>query len=94
MVMWNLFSLPWYIAYQPDDLLRLLPLECVQHHGHIASAAVPRLASCASSARARRLWAARHSWSEAQPVGSQPRPQLLELAASKVANFTSPRLTS
>ena len=38
---------------------------------------------CDSSARAWRLRAARHTQGEAQPLGSQPWPQVLELAASK-----------
>ena len=38
-------------------------------------------APCASSARAWRLWAARHSQSEAQPPGAPPRSQLLERTA-------------
>ena len=40
-------------------------------HGHlvITPLAAPQLAPCASSARAWRLWAARYSQSEAQPLG-------------------------
>ena len=46
----------------------------------------PELGSCASSGRAWRLWAARHSQGEAQPMGPQPLPQVIELAASSVAD--------
>ena len=51
--------------------------------------AVLQPGSCASSGRTWRLWAARHSQGEPRPLGSQPRPQLLELATSKVAHFTA-----
>ena len=51
--------------------------------------AVPQLGSCASSGRAWRLWAARHSQEEAGPLGTQPLPRLLEPATSKVADFTA-----
>ena len=51
--------------------------------------AAPQLAACASSARAWRLRAARHSQSEAQPLGAPPPPRVAELAASKVADFTA-----
>ena len=53
------------------------------------SLAAPRLGSCTPSGRARRPRAARHSQGGPQPLGSQPRPQLLELAASKDAHFTA-----
>ena len=43
----------------------------------------------ASSGRASRLWAARHSEEEASPLVSQPLPRLLELAASEAADFTA-----
>ena len=55
----------------------------------VPSLAVPQLAPCASSGRAWRLWAARYSESEAQPLGAQPPPRGLELAASKVGHFTA-----
>ena len=45
-----------------------------------APSAAPRLGSCASSGRAWRLWAARHSQGEAGPPGAPPLPRLLELA--------------
>ena len=51
--------------------------------------AVPQPGSCASSRRAWRLRAARHSQSEAQPLGAQPPPRGLKRAASKVADFTA-----
>ena len=41
----------------------------------ITPLAVPHLAPCASSARAWRLWAARHSQGEAQPLGAPPPPR-------------------
>ena len=53
--------------------------------------AAPQLGSCASSGRAWRLSAARHSQEEAEPLGSKPLPRKLELAASKPAH--SPPLT-
>ena len=34
----------------------------------------PQLCACASSGRARRLWAARHSQGEVSPLDAQPRP--------------------
>ena len=58
-------------------------------HGQSAPLAVPQLAPCASSGSAWWLCAARHSQSEARPLGSQPPPQLLERAASKVVHFTA-----
>ena len=42
-----------------------------------------------SSGRAWRLWAARHSQEEAGPLGAQPLPRVLELAASKAAQITA-----
>ena len=60
----------------------------VQQHGQSAPLAVPQLAPCAFSGRAWRLRAARHSQGEPRPLRSQPRPRVLELAASKVAYFT------
>ena len=59
------------------------------HHGQSASLVPPELGSCASSARVWRLWEARHSQSRGQATGSQPLPQVLELAASKVADSTA-----
>ena len=48
--------------------------------------AVPQLGCCASSGRAWRLWTARHSQGEADPLGAQPLPRVLEPAASKAAD--------
>eukprot|EP00964_Phaeocystis_antarctica_P134174 scaffold98401_cov21-Phaeocystis_antarctica.AAC.1 len=61
----------------------------VQQHGQSASLEVPQLGSCASSGRAWRLWAARHSQEEAEPLGAQPLPRVLERAASKAIDFTA-----
>ena len=55
----------------------------------VAPVSVPQLGSCASSGRAWRLWAARHSQEQARPLAAQPLPRVLELAASKAANFTA-----
>ena len=52
--------------------------------------AVLQLGSCASSGRAWRLRAARHSQEEAGPLRAQPPPRVLEPAASK-APLTPPR---
>eukprot|EP00964_Phaeocystis_antarctica_P027959 scaffold15763_cov50-Phaeocystis_antarctica.AAC.1 len=46
-------------------------------------------APCASSGRAWQLWAAQHSQEEAGPLGAQPLSGVLELAASKAADFTA-----
>ena len=51
--------------------------------------AAPQLDPSASSGRARRLWAARYTQSEAQPLGTPPPPQGLKRAASKVADSTA-----
>ena len=48
----------------------------------------PRLAPCASSGRAWRPRAARHSQGEAQPLGPLLPPRGLKRAASKIADFT------
>ena len=67
----------------------------VCQHGQCAVWATPQLGSCASSGRAWRLWAARYSQGEAQPLntgsatGHPPLPRLIELVASKVADFTA-----
>ena len=55
--------------------------------GQSASLAVTQLGSCASSGRAWRLWAARHSQKEASSLSAQPLPRVLEPAASKAAHF-------
>ena len=61
----------------------------VEQHGQSGPLAVPALGCCASSGRAWRLWPARHSQEEVGPLGVQPLPRVLELAASKAANFSS-----
>jgi hypothetical protein len=68
-------------------VLPALPAVPVLQHGQSAVWAVPPLASCASSGRAWRLWAARYSQGEASPLGAQPLPRVLKLAASKAAHF-------
>ena len=60
-----------------------------EQHGQSASLAVPQFSSCASSGRAWRLWAARHSQEESSPLGTQPLPPMLEPAASKAADATA-----
>ena len=40
----------------------------------VPALAAPQLAPCASSARAWRIWAARHSQGEAPPTGRQANP--------------------
>ena len=42
-----------------------------------AALAAPQLGSCASSGRAWRLWAARHSQREAEPLGTPPQSRAL-----------------
>ena len=61
----------------------------VLRHGQSDPSAVTQLGSCASSGRAWRLWAARHSQGEAGPLSAQPLPRVLELAASKAADLTA-----
>ena len=61
-------------------------------HGHSAPPLpAPEHGSCASSARAWRLWAARHSQGGSRPLGPQPPPRglRLERAASKVADSSA-----
>ena len=67
------------------------PCSTALRHGQSAplGSMVPQLGSCASSGRACRLRAARHSQGGPRSLGSQPRPQLLELATSKAAHFTA-----
>ena len=67
-------------------------VEAAAPHGQSPHLAVPQLGSCASSGRAWRLRAARHSQEEAGPLRTgrpQSLPRVLELAASKAANFTA-----
>ena len=49
----------------------------------------PQLGACASSGRAWRRWAARHSQEETGPLSAQPLPRVLELTASKAADVTT-----
>eukprot|EP00964_Phaeocystis_antarctica_P105399 scaffold70427_cov57-Phaeocystis_antarctica.AAC.2 len=61
----------------------------VEQHGQSDPSAVAQLGSGASSGHAWRLWAARHSQGEDRPLGAQPLPRVLELAASKAAHLTA-----
>ena len=58
----------------------------MRQHGQSDPLAAPQLGACASSGRAWRLRAARHSQEEADPLGSQPLPRVLELATSKAVD--------
>eukprot|EP00964_Phaeocystis_antarctica_P050296 scaffold29194_cov52-Phaeocystis_antarctica.AAC.2 len=53
-----------------------------------AEAMVGEREAATQHGRAGRLWAARHSQGEAQPLGAPPLPWVLEPAASKAADFT------
>ena len=70
--------------------LQALQVTRASQHGQSAPLAVPQLGSCASSGRAWRLWAARHSQEEVGSLGAPPPPRVLEPAASKAAHFTAP----
>ena len=75
-----------------ESMLALLPFHWRHPHCtmvNVPPLAVRRLRPCASSARAWRLWAARYSQSEAQPLGAQPPPRGPKRAASKVADFAA-----
>ena len=61
----------------------------VQQGQSTVALAVPQLGSCTPSGRAWWPRAARHSRGGPRPLGSQPPPQLLALAASKVAYSTA-----
>ena len=50
---------------------------------------MPQLGFRASSGLAWQLWLARRSQKEAVPLDAQPVPRVLELAASKAADFTA-----
>eukprot|EP00964_Phaeocystis_antarctica_P049545 scaffold28735_cov63-Phaeocystis_antarctica.AAC.2 len=63
--------------------------DMVAQHGPSGPLAAPQLGSRASSGRAWRLWAARHSREAAGPLGAQPLPRVLERAASKAADLTA-----
>ena len=92
----RIYSPPTSRHLPPQVNLNRLAFEQQFHYGmHCAMlklppSAVPEIGSCASSlsGRAWRLRAARHSQGGPRPLGSRPRPQLLERAASKVAPFT------
>ena len=73
-----------WVAYQSlgNQAVPLAYAFDARQHGQSGPLAVAQLTLCAFS---QRLWAARHSQGEAQPVGSQPPPRALELAASKSA---------
>ena len=65
-----------------------------QQLGQSAPLAGPQLGFCASSGCAWRLWAARYSQGEAQPLGATPLgapppPRALERAACKAADFSA-----
>ena len=77
------------VAMLTGLLLMAAIISIVGQQGQSAVFAVPQLGSCASSGRARRLWLAWHSQGEAQPLGAQPMPRVLERAASKVAESTA-----
>ena len=61
----------------------------VPQHGQNAPLAVPQLGSCASSGHSWRLWAARHSQEEVDPLSALPLPRVLDQAASKAADVTA-----
>ena len=63
----------------------------LSHYCHTTAMAGPQLlfAPSASSWRAWWLCAAWHSKGEAQPLGAEPPPRVLALAASKVADSTA-----
>ena len=64
---------------------RPFPRPRATQHGQSAPLVAPALGACASSGRAWRFWAARHSQEEARPLSAQPLPRVLELAASNAA---------
>ena len=73
------------------QLHRLFPLRCeAKQHGQRRPLAVPQLGSCASSGRAWRLWAARHSKKEAGPLSAQPLPRVLAPLVSPLADRSPP----
>eukprot|EP00964_Phaeocystis_antarctica_P077326 scaffold47971_cov59-Phaeocystis_antarctica.AAC.1 len=73
----------------PNQVCRFLAADDASPHGQGAPLAAPQPGSRASSGPAWLLWAARHSQGEAGPLGAQPLPRLLELAASNTADFTA-----
>ena len=87
-----------YLLYWFVNMMRLPPLESFhnildEYRSTLIKVspplAAPQLGSCASSGRAWRLWAARHSQGEASPPGAQPLLLKLELAASNAADLTA-----
>jgi hypothetical protein len=60
-------------------------------HGQSSPLTVPQLGSCDSSGRAWRLWAARHSQKEANPLGARPLPRVRSSPPPK--SPTTPPLT-
>ena len=76
-----------FFAMQLMAILVCLFLRVCRSGVKVAPLAGPQLGSSASSGRAWRLRAARHSQEEAGPLGAQPLPRVLELAASTAADF-------
>ena len=75
-------NLEWALAHRRAFIVGggndpTLGLKFVHQHGRKAPLAVPQLGSCASSRCTWRLWAARHSQGEAQPLCAHPLPLLL-----------------
>ena len=58
-------------------------------HSQRTPLAEPQLSPRASSGRAWSLWLTRPPQGGRRPLGAQPPPQVLELAASKVAHLTT-----
>ena len=80
---------PENLVLDAEGYLKLVDLGLARQHGQSAPWAAPQLGSCASSGRAWRLRAAPHSQEEADPLGAQPLPRVLERAASIAAHFTA-----
>ena len=78
------FGSPPHIYVVPQERFNLTT--GTESTAKVPPLAAPQLGSCASSGRAWRLWAARHSQEEASPPGAQPLPRVLELAACKAAD--------
>ena len=73
---------PAYAQYAGQGTAMSACLEATPH-GQSSPWAAPQLGSRASSGRARRLWANRHSQEEARPL-----PRMLKLAASRASDST------
>ena len=89
-------NLEWALAHRRAFIVGggndpTLGLKFVHQHGRKCPlGSAPARLLCASSGRTLRLWElARHSQGEAQPLGAQPLPRLLERAASKAADYTA-----